>query len=107
MRVALFSSYLPFVNGGARFIVEWLEQKLLEYGHQVERIYLPFWDNPSTLLSQMAAYRQVEIDRADRVICFRPPSHLLQHPNKVLWFIHHFRLFYDLWNPELGAPNTH
>src|ERR1700751_5488548 len=54
----------------------------------------------------MAAYRQVEIDRADRVICFRPPSHLLQHPNKVLWFIHHFRLFYDLWNTELAPPHT-
>jgi glycosyltransferase involved in cell wall biosynthesis len=106
MRVALFSSYLPFVNGGARFIVEWLEQKLLQYGHQVDRIYLPSYEDPANLLCQMTAFRFVEIDGADRVICFRPPSHLVQHPNKVLWFIHHFRVFYDLWNTELAPPHT-
>jgi glycosyltransferase involved in cell wall biosynthesis len=106
MRVALFSSYVPFVNGGGRFIVEWLEQKLLEHGLQVERVYLPFSDEPQNLLWQMTGFRSARIDRADRVICFRPPAHLLQHPNKVLWFIHHFRSFYDLWNTEFAPPPT-
>ena len=106
MRVALFSSYIPFVYGGARFIVEWLEQKLLEYGHQVERVYLPFSDKLQDLLWQMTAFRSVKIPGADRVICFRPPAYLLQHPNKVLWFIHHFRGFYDLWGTEESPPAT-
>jgi glycosyltransferase involved in cell wall biosynthesis len=106
MRIALFSSYVPFVNGGARFIVEWLEEKLLEYGHQVERFYLPFSDNLQDLLRQMTAFRMVKIDRADRVICFRPPAHLLQHPNKVVWFIHHFRAFYDLWGTNASLAPT-
>ena len=106
MRVALFSSYVPFINGGARFIVEWLEQKLLEYGHQVERVYLPFADDSRDLLRQMIAFRCVKIDGADKVICFRPPAHLLQHPNKVVWFIHHFRGFYDLWGTEGSPPDT-
>ena len=106
MRVALVSSYVPFVNGGARFIVEWLEQKLSERGHQVERIYLPFSDYPRDLLTQMAAYRSLKIDGADRVICFRPPAHLVRHPNKVLWFIHHFRAFYDLWDSEWAPLHT-
>jgi glycosyltransferase involved in cell wall biosynthesis len=101
MRVALFSSYVPFINGGARFIVEWLEEKLLEHGHQVERIYLPFSDDPQDLLRQMIAYRSVRI-----VICFRPPAHLLHHSHKVLWFIHHFRGFYDLWGSEASPPPT-
>jgi glycosyltransferase involved in cell wall biosynthesis len=104
MRLVLFSSYVPFVHGGARFIVEWLEEKLLERGHQVERVYIPFSDDTKDLLWQMTAFRLVKIDGADRVICFRPPSHLLQHPNKVLWFIHHQRAFYDLWNDD-GAPH--
>jgi glycosyltransferase involved in cell wall biosynthesis len=103
MRLALFSSYIPFVDGGGRFIVEWLEQKLREQGQEVEHIYLPFSDAPKNLLWQMTAFRSVKIDGADRVICFRPPAHLLKHPNKVLWFIHHFRGFYDLWNTD-GAP---
>jgi glycosyltransferase involved in cell wall biosynthesis len=106
MRLVLFSSYVPFVDGGGRFIVEWLKQKLLERGHEVEHVYLPFSDCPKDLLCQMTAYRSVKIERADRVICFRPPSHLLQHPNKVLWFIHHFRVFYDLWNTELAPLHT-
>src|SRR3984957_7875879 len=106
MRVALFSSYVPFINGGARFIVEWLEQKLLEYGHQVERVYLPFADNARDLLPQMIAFRCLKIERADRVVCFRPPAYLLQHPNKILWFIHHFRAFYDLWGTEVSPPDT-
>jgi glycosyltransferase involved in cell wall biosynthesis len=104
MRVVLVSSDVPFVNGGVRFIVESLEQKLLERGHQVERVYLPFSDRD--LLYQMTAYRLVRVEGADRVICFRPPSHLLQHPNKVLWFIHHFRVFEDLWNTELVPLHT-
>ena len=30
MRIVLASSFVPFINGGGRFIVEWLEQKLIE-----------------------------------------------------------------------------
>ena len=45
MRICLVSSYVPFINGGARFIVEWLEEKLREHGHEVERFYLPFIDS--------------------------------------------------------------
>lgn len=106
MRLMLFSSYVPFVHGGGRFIVEWLAEKLRERGHEVEGVYLPFSDAPKDLLWQMTAFRLVKIDRADRVICFRPPSHLLQHPNKVLWFIHHLRGFYDLWNTDGAPPDT-
>jgi len=54
----------------------------------------------------MTAFRLVKIESADRVICFRPPAHLLQHPNKVLWFIHHLRGFYDLWNRDGAPPHT-
>ena len=106
MRIVLFSSYVPFIDGGARFIVEWLKQKLLECGHEVEHIYVPFSDHPQHLLAQMTAFRSFRIERADRVICFRPPAHLLQHPNKVLWFIHHFRVVYDRWGTEIAPPPT-
>jgi glycosyltransferase involved in cell wall biosynthesis len=34
----------------------------------------------------------------DRVITFRAPSHVIQHPRKVAWFIHHLRAYYDLWD---------
>lgn len=99
MRIALCSSCSPFARGGDRNIVNWLHHKLLEAGHQVEKIVLPHVDAPDLLLRQMAAYRWVDVAHAaDRLICFRPPAHLVPHPNKVVWFIHHVRAFYDLWD---------
>lgn len=99
MKIALCSSFVPFIFGGARNIVEWLEIHLRDAGHQVERIYLPQVDAPDLLMQQMAAYRWVDLtSTVDRIICFRPPAHLIPHPDKIVWFIHHFRVFYDLWD---------
>lgn len=108
MRICLASSYVPFINGGARFIVEWLEQKLREHGHEVERFYIPFVDSPHDLIEQMTAFRLIDLSAScDRLICFRPPSYVLPHPNKVLWFIHHIRVFYDMWDtPYRPVPDT-
>ena len=103
MKIVLASSFVPFINGGARFIVEWLEEKLLEHGHEVERFYLPFIETPHDLLDQIAAFRLMDLSQAgDRLIAFRPPAYVLRHPNKVLWFIHHIRSYYDLW----GQPHA-
>jgi glycosyltransferase involved in cell wall biosynthesis len=108
MRIVLLSSIVPFINGGARFIVEWLEGKLVEAGHEVERFYLPFVDDPNEILHQIAAWRMMDLTQwCDRVICFRPPAYVVDHPHKVLWFIHHIRIFYDLWDtPYRGMPDT-
>lgn len=101
MKIALCSSFAPFVNGGHRNIVEWLELHLRDAGHQVERIYLPQVDVPDFLFPQMAAYRWIDLAQsADRLICFRPPAHHVPHPHKIVWFIHHVRLFYDLWESQ-------
>jgi glycosyltransferase involved in cell wall biosynthesis len=99
MRIAIVSSFVPFVHGGGRFIVDWLEQKLTEHGHRVERFYLPFVDRPDDLFDQILAFRLIDLSSAcDRLIAIRPPAHVLPHPNKVLWFIHHIRSLYDLWD---------
>lgn len=100
MKIALCSSFVPFINGGYRNIVEWLETMLRQAGHEVERIYLPEVDTPEHLFTQMAAFRFIDLSAADRVICFRPQSHLISHPHKIVWFIHHLRVFYDLWDSE-------
>ncbi|MBA2710838.1 MAG: glycosyltransferase family 4 protein [Tatlockia sp.] len=106
MKIALCSSYVPFINGGARNIVDWLEPILKKEGHQVERIYLPQVDAAALLFQQKMAYRWVDLESADRIICFRPPAHYIPHPHKILWFIHHIRVFYDLWDsPYRGFPD--
>jgi len=85
-----------------------LELKLREFGHQVERFYLPFIDRPQDLFDQVLAFRLVDVSSAcDRLIAIRPPAHVLPHPNKVLWFIHHIRSFYDLWDtPYRFVPDN-
>lgn len=107
MKIALCSSYVPFIRGGARNIVEWLREELLREGHKVELIYMPHIDAPDQLFSQMSSYRWMDLTQsADRVICFRPPAHVIPHPQKILWFIHHVRVFYDLWDsPYRGFPD--
>lgn len=106
MKIALCSSYVPFVRGGYRNIVDWLEPVLTDAGHQVEKIYLPEVDATDSLFQQMMAYRWVSLEMADRIICFRPQAHLIPHPHKIVWFIHHIRAFYDLWDsPYRGFPD--
>lgn len=99
-KVALVSSYVPFIDGGARNIVNWLAVKLREEGLEVAIVWIPQIDIPSKLVKQMLVYRLLRLDDADMVITFRPMSHLVEHPNKVVWFIHHIRPFYDLWDSE-------
>lgn len=107
MRIVLASTFVPFVHGGARFIVEWAEAKLREAGHEVERFYLPFVDSPHDLLEQTAAFRMMDLAQwSDRLIAFRPPSYVIPHPDKVLWFIHHIRTYYDMWDDEHAPPHT-
>ncbi len=108
MKIALVSSFVPFIYGGGRNIVDWLKPQLESAGHDVEVIYLPFVDTPELLFPQLAAYRTIDLtDRADVVVCLRPPAHLVRHPRKVLWFIHHLRTYYDLWDTQYRSfPDT-
>lgn len=101
MKVALVTSTVPFVRGGARNIVDWLADALRDAGHAVETIALPFDEDPTRIIGEMARFRMIDLtDQADRVVCFRPPAYLVQHPHKILWFIHHIRPYYDLWETQ-------
>lgn len=75
-------------------------------GHEVETIEIPFESDPERMLEQMLAVRLFDVSEAgERLISIRTPSHLLEHPNKVAWFIHHERLAYDLWGTRYhGFP---
>lgn len=109
MRIVIASSFVPFIRGGGRFIVDWLEEKLKAHGHQVEKFYLPSDERPEVLLDTLLAYRLMEAaEGADRLITIRPPAHLLRHPNKIVWFIHHMRGYYDLADTEHSSvpPNA-
>lgn len=108
MKIGLVSSCVPLVFGGDRNIVDWLALKLQERGHDVEAMFIPNTDDPDFVLEQMAAFRLLELEQHfERVITFRPPAHLVRHSHKVVWFIHHLRFFYDLWDsPYHDFPKT-
>ncbi|MCR0985250.1 glycosyltransferase family 4 protein [Roseomonas populi] len=99
MRIGIVSSAMPLVNGGGRFIVDWLKEKLVERGHRVETVLLPFVERPEEILSQTAAFRMIRLDDYfEHVITIRPPAHAVRHRRKAVWFIHHIRGFYDMWD---------
>jgi glycosyltransferase involved in cell wall biosynthesis len=108
VRIALVSSTAPFINGGYRFIVEWLAPFIREQGHEVEIVYLPFEGGPQSMFDEMLAYRLIDLsDSCEQIITFRPPAHLVPHPRKVCWFIHHLRPWYDLWDTAYRpVPDT-
>lgn len=109
MRIVIASSFVPFIKGGGRFIVDWLQEKLVERGHQVEKFYLPSDERPEVLLDTLLAYRLMDAGQhADRLITIRPPAHVLSHPDKIVWFIHHMRGYYDLAHTQHSSvpPNA-
>jgi len=108
MKVIIASCVVPFVEGGATFLVEWLGQAIKSRGHAVETLLFPFSANYTEMLDQMMALRLLDLSQhGDRLIAVRTPSYLLQHPHKILWFIHHHRPAYDLWGTRYqDIPNT-
>jgi len=108
MNILIASTIVPFIEGGATFIVDWLHLKLKEYGYKSEVLKIPFYSHYQLMSDQMKALSLIKIsDNVDKLITIRTPSYLLQHPNKVIWFIHHHRGAYDLWGTKYqDIPNN-
>lgn len=108
VRVLVASTFVPFVEGGARIIVRDLAQAVGDRGHEVDIIEIPFVSAWDEMLEQMLAIRLMDVSASsDVLIAIRTPSYLLRHPNKRLWFIHHHRGAYDLWGtPWQDIPGT-
>ena len=71
MKIGLVSSAVPLINGGYRFIVEWLAEQLVARGHEVEVMYIPSTDDLDQILPQMIAFRTIKLRRL-----FRSCDHL-------------------------------
>jgi glycosyltransferase involved in cell wall biosynthesis len=107
VKVILATSSTPFVYGGAQVLVEWLEQALVDHGHEVEVYTIPVNGDPDELPLQMLGLRLWDFTgHGDRLITVRTPSHLVRHHHKVAWFIHHHRPAYDLWDTHRDVPDN-
>jgi hypothetical protein len=62
-----------------------LGSELKDRGHHVETVEIPYWDDPSAAVLQLAAPRWIDLSAADRIICFRSPSYFIRHTYKIVW----------------------
>jgi glycosyltransferase involved in cell wall biosynthesis len=112
MRVLVINTRVPFVRGGAEVLENGLINALKLAGHEVDVIrILENWGAPyEYLLKMMMQARMIEVNnlspQADMVICLKFPSYYIRHENKIIWFLHHYRQFYDLWDTSFGPPNN-
>ena len=108
MRVAVATSQVPFVRGGAEMLAENLCTALHEAGHEAEIVPVPFkWYPAAAIPPQMLACRLLDLTesmgtRIDRVIGLKFPAYLIPHPAKTQWILHQHRGAYDLWEQQWG-----
>lgn len=99
---------MPFVRGGAEYLVDGLRAALLEHGHEVDVVALPFKWYPSTaVIDHALPWRMVDLTESqgraiDRYIPTKFPAYLARHPDKVTWLFHQFRQAYDLHGTAFG-----
>lgn len=99
MRIVIASTSVPHIDGGGRLIVKWTAEALRQAGHEVEEFYLPFPQAVEATLASLVGLRRMPFrDTCDRLITIRWPAHVIQHDNKAVWFIHHYRMVFDLWD---------
>jgi len=100
MKVVVLNNTVPFLRGGAEILADAITSRLRSAGHIAELVRLPFsWDPPERIADAMLAASLTKIAEVDRVIALKFPAYLVPHDNKVLWLLHQFRQFYDLWDP--------
>lgn len=95
-------------------MVEGLRDALVERGHKVALIALPYkWYPRPQIIAGALAWRLVDITEAngmriDLAICTKWPSYVVKHPNKVTWLVHQFRQVYDWFGTPMsdftGSP---
>ncbi len=106
MRVIIVTSTAPFVHGGANLLVDWLEAALTSRGHEVDTFRIPVDTRADRLPGQLLGLRMWDFTgHGDRLIAVRTPSYLVRHHSKVVWFLHHHRPAYDLWDSYPDVPD--
>jgi glycosyltransferase involved in cell wall biosynthesis len=106
MKVVVLNNTVPFLRGGAEILADSLTERLRAAGHVAELVRLPFsWDPPEHIADSMLAASLTRVAEVDRVIALKFPAYLVPHDNMVVWLLHQFRQFYDLWDPA-GAHDT-
>jgi len=104
VRVAIATTQVPFLSGGAEALASGLREALARRGHEAEIVTLPFRFFPAEEVSRgMRAWEAEDFMRLNlyephHVICLKFPAYGLAHPKKSLWLCHQHRAAYDLFD---------
>jgi glycosyltransferase involved in cell wall biosynthesis len=107
MKIIIATATSPFIFGGATLLVDWLEQALTKRGHEIETYRIPVHASAEDLPAQLVGLRMWDFTgHGDRLITIRTPSYMIRHHSKVVWFLHHHRPSYDLWETYPDVPDN-
>ncbi|HUP38685.1 MAG TPA: glycosyltransferase family 4 protein [Vicinamibacterales bacterium] len=101
-RIIVCEAHVPFVRGGAEYLVRTLVSQLQHHGFEAELVSIPFkWYPKGEILAHAAAWRLMDLSESngrpiDLVIASKFPTYFVRHPNKVAWLVHQYRAAYEL-----------
>ena len=106
MKLLVVANAVPFIRGGADYLVEGLTDNLTMRGHDVELMRLPFnFSSQAQLESLMEFYQHQDFNKlngiaVDKLISLQFPCWGIQHDDHVCWIMHQHRAVYDLNDKE-------
>lgn len=109
MGILITTVQVPFVRGGGEILAESLRDQLLQRGYRTEILTNPFRFSPAKSVEDaMQWWSQQDLTRycaasVDKVIHLKFPCFGAHHPDAVLWLLHQFRGYYELWDTEYGS----
>ncbi len=110
--ILVVNSKVPFFYSGAELLEEGLIKSIKNNGYRVDILrIIEKWDPPDYVLKMMMQARLIDINNlpipVDKLITLKFPSYYVKHQNKVVWFLHHYRVFYEVWDsPFLPIPKN-
>jgi glycosyltransferase involved in cell wall biosynthesis len=100
--VVVCAAQVPFVRGGAEYLVDELVRQLRGHGYRAELVNVPFkWYPKEEILAHAAAWRLLDLCESngrpiDLAIGTKFPTYFVRHPRKVTWLVHQYRAAYEL-----------
>lgn len=115
MKIAIVKPDYRIV-GGFEIVVDRIIKGLKKYGHKVDLVKVDMVERryelgkihiPEDIYNQndeffrytmsIQAYEKLDLSAYDLVIATQPPSFAVNHPNVVVLFYHHLKIFYDMY----------
>jgi len=109
VRVLVAANLTPFLKGGADDHIINLTRALIQAGHQVETLRLPFAFNPvADIRRAMQTARALDMhapsgQSIDRMISLQFPAYGVRHPHHVAWVMHQHRAAYELFDLQKAS----